>query len=314
MTLAIPLRRRSWNERRLLPLCFVLVLSCGCKSTDSTARDGVGTPYVPPAPLPDDSIGYFLAQIDKSLQHWSELKLGSRGPRQDLTLQALEESLRRRSVERQDELVRELEAGPPTNREIAAVALGFTGDPAVLSPLLAALLDPDPGVAQKAVLGLGILALPETPLSEIAGLLSRDPDAWTRNNAAFALHRIVSAGGRLEGLELTLEEALLDSEPGVRAQAASTLGLLGTPDAIQSLGALLTDSTSLVAAAAASSVVSIGRLHPEKKGEAARVLADALDRVSSSQRTLLVRELSRLSGKDLGPDTAPWREWAYRMP
>ncbi len=313
MVPALFFRRRFWIVRRLLPLCCVS-LACGCRSTDSTAKNGEGTPYAPPAPVADDTIGYFLVQVDKSLQRWSELKLEARGPREDLTLQALEESLRRRTVERQDELVHELEGGPPSNREVAAVALGFTGDPAVLSPLLAALLDPDPGVVQKAVLGLGILALPETPLSEITALLSGDPDPWTRNNAAFAVHRIVSAGGRLEGLELILEAALLDREPGVRAQAASTLGLLGYPDAIQSLGALLTDSASLVAVAAASSVVSIGRLHPEKKGEAARVLADALDRVPSSQRNHLVRELSRLSGKDLGPDAAPWREWAYRMP
>ncbi len=290
------------------------VLLCACQGTGGTGTEGKAEPFTPGPARAQDPFGYFLVQFDKGLQRWSEIKLGPRGPREESTLRALEESLRHAAVERRDELLHGLATGSPKNREVAVVALGFTGDPAVLGPVLGALSDPAPEVVQKTHLALGILGLPETPLSPITDDLLAHLDPWTRNNAAFAVHRIVSAGGRMEGLDRILVAALSDPEPGVRAQAASTLGILGEPASIGELGKLLVDPVALVARAASASLGSIALSHREALGACARQLAGALDHVLEGSRAGLIHELTRLNGQSLGEAPAEWQEWARRLP
>jgi HEAT repeat protein len=290
------------------------LLLAGCASTETSAENAAAEPFVP---LPDEepaTIGYLLTQLDKSFKRWSDLKLTAADPKEQHALDALERNLQKRTRERQDELIVELESGPPTNREIAAVALGFTRDPAALSPLLSALSDRDPSLVQKALLGIGILGLPETPLSQVTYLLLHDPDPWTRNNAAFAVQRISAAGAREPGLAESVRLALGDEEPGVRAQCASTLGILEDREAVKPLGHLLHDDVNLVAAAAVTALAHLGRFQLECKGPSARLLADALDQVEAGRREQIHRGLVLLSDQDLGRDSTAWREWAYRLP
>ena len=143
--LALSRARRALSLARVLAPAIVSLLLGACQGTGGKEKDG-GEPYVTPPAPPEDSIGYFLVQYDKGLARWSEIKLGPRGPREDSRLRALEESLRELAVERRDELLSELVTGSPKNREVAVVALGFTGDPVVLGPLLQALSDPAPDV------------------------------------------------------------------------------------------------------------------------------------------------------------------------
>jgi HEAT repeat protein len=285
----------------------------GCGSLGETAPVG-GEPWAPPPPTEPDSIGYFLANYDKSLRRWTELKLNPSNTRDLRTLRALEASLEKRAIERQDELVSIMESGPPASREVAAVALGFTHDLAVLSTLLNGLDDPNENVVQKSLLGIGILAAPETPLEKVTYLLESDPDPWTRNNAAYAIQSVVSAGGSSPELAAACRTAVFDSEPGVRAQAASILGLISDVDSVASLGDLLHDEARLVVRAAIVSLTRLAREHDEVKGDVARLLVDALDLVHSSLRDELLQQLSTLRGLHLGDDAGPWREWAYRMP
>lgn len=299
-------------------LAFALALTSGlaCLSSGEDARPRLGKPepYVPLPKEGPEEIGYFLALFERSLVQWSSYKLNASSPRDQSALQTLERDMQKRARKRRDELVGVLENGAPMNRSVAAAALGFTHDPTVLGPLLSSLSDPDPEVVQKALLGLGVLAVPETPLGAILMLLRDDPDAWTRNTAAFALLGIALAGNTTTELADGCRLALSDSEPGVRAQCASCLGVLADVGSTKRLGELLQDPTNLVALAAATSLANIGRVHGEQKGTAARALAGALDTVGEDRRLHLLGALRWLSGDNFGEDSVPWLEWAHKMP
>lgn len=312
---------RSISRRHLAPLALVLTFVPGpaCQSNaDERARPfrGEPEPYVPlPAEGPD-TIGYFLALFDRSLLQWSDYKLTSSSPRDLNTLRTLELDMQKRARKRRDELVLVLENGAPTNRCIAAAALGFTRDPTVLGPLLSSLSGPDPELAQKTLLALGVLALPETPLGGILQRLRDDPNAWTRINAAFALNAIALAGNTSGELVDGCRAALLDSEPGVRAQCADSLGVLVDDGSVQDLTPLLFDESNLVALASANSLAHIGRQHGEQRGTVGRALAGALDhpQVGADRRLHLLGALRRLAQDNLGENAGPWLEWAHKLP
>jgi len=310
---------RSIHRRRLALLALTLAAIGGpaCLSSGDQrdgSKRGEPEPYVPLPPEGPESIGYFLAGFDRSIVQWTELQLGSAGARDRNTLRTLEANMQKRARERRDELLAELEGGVPANRRIAAAALGFTHDPSVLGPLLASLSDPDPVLAQKTLLALGVLAQPETPLGGILERLRSDRDAWTRNNAAFALLAIARAGSRAPELAVGCRAALSDTEAGVRAQCASALGLLGDVESVKRLSDLLLDEANLVALASATSLASIGRQHPEQKGAAGRALAGALDSVRPDRQKHILGALKWLSGTNLGEDSGPWLTWAHKLP
>ncbi|HEX6882901.1 MAG TPA: HEAT repeat domain-containing protein [Planctomycetota bacterium] len=290
------------------------VLACKGPATKVPVNHAKAEPYVPlPDPEPDP-LGYFLTRFDASLQQWSELKLVAGNLREQSTLQALEQSMRDRAQERRDELVATLETGAPLNRRIAAAALGFTKDQTVLGPLLAALDEPDPELVQKALLGIGVLALPETPPEALRRPLLDAPNEWTRNNAAFALLAVVSAGASSPELARICRSGLIDPAPGVRAQCASALGVLADAEAVPALSGLLQDEANLVALAASVSLARIGQEHPEQKGTAARALAAALEPARAERRAQILGALRWLARTDYGENARPWLEWAHKMP
>ncbi len=303
-------------RRALLALALSVAPSLACRASGTQGPPATGKPE-PYVPLPDEepqTIGYFLTVFDRSLAQWTELKLGSSSQRELNTLQLLETNMQKRARERRDEILVELESGAPLQRRIAAAALGFTHDPSVLGPLLAALAEPDPELVQRALLALGVLALPETPVGEIRHRLLNDGDTWTRSNAAFALLGIASAGSRSSELAEGCRAALGDSDAGVRAQCASALGAMADPAAVEALGGLLLDQANLVALAASLALARIGREHAEQKGAAARALANALERVAPDRRGQVLGALRWLRDADLGMDSRPWREWALKLP
>jgi len=290
------------------------ILACKSTATKVPVNLAKAEPYVP---LPDrepDPLGYFLAEFDESLHQWSELKLVAGNLREQSTLQALEQSMHDRARKRRDELLATLETGAPLNRRIAAAALGFTRDPTVLGPLLATLDEPDPELVQKALLGIGILAQPETPPEALRSPLLDAPDEWTRNNAAFALLAVASAGASSPELARTCRSGLIDPSPGVRAQCASALGVLADAEAVPALSGLLQDEANLVALAASVSLARIGQEHPEQKGSVARALAGALEPARAERRTQLLGALRWLARTDFGENARPWLEWAHKMP
>ena len=305
----------SAMRSKLLPagLAVLATFVLSCQSSGPNP-DPEGSVYRAPEAAAPASIGFFLSNYDKSLRRWTELKHGPGNARDMRTLRALEANLKKRAVERQDELVGVVENGAPAARGTAAVAIGFTRDPSLLSPLLAALSDPSQDVVQNALLGIGILQVPETPMAHITALLGSGLDRGTRNNAAYAIQCLVSVGARDPLLADACRTALIDEEPGVRGQAASILGMLHDAESISYLGDLLQDEFPFPVRAAMTSLVRIGRQHAEQKGRVARLLVDAMDRVTPSLRANMLVELTLLAERNLGNDSQPWREWAYRMP
>jgi len=145
-------------------------------------------------------------------------------------------------------------------------------------------------------------------------LLRTHEDRGVRSNAAYALLRTVEAGADTEDIRAACRQGLVDVEPTTRIQCAGVLGHLVDKDSIDGLGALLFDDTAMAAAAGAHALRMIGDGDPESKGDVARHLAEALDRVPGSYRHVLLYELRRLSGRNFGDDAEEWVEWAYRMP
>jgi HEAT repeat protein len=297
------------RSNSLLVLLFCLLSACA--SSDPKAAEG--EPFTPPPEPKQESIGFYLSQLDNAIAGWNQAKLRSRDEVDERKVRALERTIQYKTRLRFGELIAQLEAGPPRNRAICAVALGFSGLVEALSPMLSALEDPDPAVVSNALLGLGLLAQPETPLAQICFHLSRNPDAFTRNNAAFAMQRILIAGGDDDCARASAREALLDTESAVRSKAALILYLVGDTDSITALGDLLYDKEPVVIAAAATALAGLGK-DEAYTGAAARLMVAALEKVHPTQRLRILFELKRLRGADLGEDAAPWRDWAYRLP
>jgi HEAT repeat protein len=297
--------------RRLAALALVLsALAGGCTASKEEPE---GEPYVPPPAPEEDTVGFFLTRLDNELKAWMNLKLGAETPAELRMLRGLELELTQATTKRKEDLLTELESRSPTNRGVAAIALGFTNDDAVVGPLLNALADPDPLVENNALVGLGVLASPSTPLGRICHILASDTDPWTRNNAAYAMAAVIAAGGRDACTVPTCRDALIDAEPGVRVQAATILGMLGDRSSVTALGDLLFDEQSLVARAAAAALGAIARAELQELGTVGRNLVDAAVRRPDLSDAFLV-ELRRLSTIDYGDDLERWTEWAYRLP
>lgn len=264
-----------------------------------------------------ESTGELLVEIDSLLRSWNKTKLEVQ--RDDGRKQrALEAELERMVAWRFEDLAAELEFGPPRNRQIAALALGFAKDPAALGALLARLDDDREPVVQNALLGLGVLADPATPVESILRPLERSSDSITRNNAVFALLRLIEIDEEDSfGTEDTIEalrSALRDPEPGVRAQAAAAMQAVGTEAELEDLNDRLHDAQTLVASAALRAIGEIGRREDTARGRAARMIFESWTKSSGSLRSAAHFEMLLLSdGRDYGEE-ADWRDWAYRLP
>src|SRR5688572_22189831 len=147
---------------------LALAVAASCASTPSSpAADEGAEAYVPIQPQADEPIGKFLADVDLSMRYWTNLKLSARSEEDRRKARELESIVGIASTRRLEELLVELQSGPPRNRQRAATALGFTHDRRALGPLLAALDDADPDVVHNALLGLTLLGFPDTPTLRI---------------------------------------------------------------------------------------------------------------------------------------------------
>ncbi len=174
-----------------------------------------------------------------------------------------------------------------TVRSRAALALGNIGDAKAIRPLTQALKDPEDEVRSAACLGLGMFKDPST-FDEITNVLLDDPKIEVRQAAANALgntghpaalpylmealhdpfwwyEREYAAGDLLTAIEKMgmaavgpLIEALQDKEGTVRKFAATLLGRLGDPSAIEPLGMALYDLHHEVGKVSADSLARFG--------------------------------------------------------
>lgn len=307
--------------RRLPPalpawaLCAAAALGACNSSETSKKKDGaveIDELDVVSIQTDDLAIGEFLAKIDLAMRAWTRLAQTAANAEERRQARELERFLRHQATQRRAELVVQLETGPPYNRQRAASALGFT-DAAALSPLLAALSDPEPDVVHNALLGLALLADPATPLEPIAALLQDSSDPHTRANAAYALRSVIEAGASAEPALGAARQGLVDSEPLVRVQAALILGLAGDGESIGALNDQIYDPTPLVARAAIEAMVLIAERDPSSRGPVARALLAAVDHAPSMVRTPAKAALLQVAGEDHG-EREDWLRWAQGLP
>jgi len=291
--------------------CAALALCAACASTPT--EDKTDTPN-PIQEQEQDPIGKFLADFDKSVTQWSSLTLTASTSTEYREARVLESVLVDRTTRRRDELIKELESGPPINRIRAAAALGFTRSVEAQSPLLAALSDSNPDVVHNALLGLAVLGRGDTPLDEICNLLERSVDAQTRSQAAWAMRSIVGAGGSGDRVVGVARRALVDTEPFVRVQCALTLGLLGDKESVPALGDVLYDQGQLVSRAAGEALVLIAKKDVSQKGPVGRKLVEALTKGDGRLQKRAKEDLVQISDVNYGDDLKLWTEWAKRLP
>lgn len=279
------------------------------------------------------SIGAFLGEVGVRVEAWTAARLNGDEERERLLRQVLQFECSKR----QRELVDQLQTGPVRNRSLAAVGLGFTNRRSVLQadlttievdsgaealgPLLGAISDPDPEVSANALMGLGILARPETPLGPLCAMLVGAEEPWRRGNAAFALSAILEASDEEaidpERAALAREaclRALSDSDLSVRAQCAASLGIVGDGESLAFLGDALDDDVALVGQAAGTALVRLARAEPTWKGRVGRLLAARLDLVRPTRRDTVIYALVLLAGRHLGEDAEVWQDWARNLP
>ncbi len=303
------------QDHRRLALAPLLVLAaCAGSPTDEGAADESARDYVPIVPEETSPIGKFLADVDGSIRAWTNLTLTARTGEDRSKARELEAILHRETLRRIDELIAELEAGPPRNRQRAAAAVGFTHDARAQSPLLAALDDTNPDVVHNALLGLALLSLPDTPTERIVELLQVHSDPQTRSHAAYALRSIAEAGADAQALVDMGRLALLDTDPGVRVQAALLVGLAGDGESVQRLADLARRDEPLVRSAAVEALVLIGKRNLPSKGACARALVDAWSEADGASRARLHQALARLAEENLGNDEERWQKWATNLP
>jgi HEAT repeat protein len=300
-------------SRRVIPIAAAL-LAAACTSTpedrdeskpDDLVRIQLGEP---------EAIGALLLQLDSTIQQWSLLSLTAKSPAERRQARVLEAVLVETASKRRDDLIRELESGPPLNRIRAAAALGFTRAVEAQSPLLAALSDPHPDVVHNALLGLAVLGRGDTPVDDVCRILERSEDAQTRSQAAWALRSIVGAGGGGDVALGAARRGLIDPEPFVRAQCALVLGLLGDGDSYAALADALYDEAPLVSQAASESLPLIAKAVPERKGDIARALVEAYARDDAALKARARRAMASIADVDYGEELTPWAEWARRLP
>ncbi len=288
-------------------LLFALLLPGAACSSSPPAEDPppAPEPFQPPAPRSDYTTGELIHECELHLKAWQQAMTARRTAENMETLHFLERALASLVRREQARLQEQAATGPPRNRAIASAALGFTGDAAVVPLLANNVADPEPMVRADALLGLAILANPDTPTAPIYEAVM-DPDAAQEvlRNAAFAGLRLAQVlrrdpDGRIGAF---LAPLLSNPEAGVRAQAASALGLLRAGHLVPRLTSLLaTDPEGLVRTAAAYALGEIGA-----RGSASALMA-ALEDPDPLVAGTARGSLAKILGEDLGSDPADWR-------
>jgi len=298
----------------LLSLATLGCLACASTGGDDSPEATAYDPSLVRATR-EVEIGVFLTNIDRTIGSWNHLKLTGTTPDDTRKVRGLEEDLEYQTARRRHELIEQLETGPPFNRQVSAVALGFTNSDEALSPLLAALNDPSIDVVSNALLGLAILRRSTTPLNGIIQQLDTGAEERVRVNAAYAARQVMDAGATTPPeLLYSARAALRDPAAAVRSQCVLILAQLRDVDSIEAIELILYDDTPLVAIAAARALAYLGSVDQHVKGQCARALAAALSKVDRNVREGVLRSLRELSGANFGREAEDWLEWAHRLP
>ncbi|MFT7679298.1 MAG: hypothetical protein ACI8QC_003299, partial [Planctomycetota bacterium] len=240
---------------------------------------------------------------------------------------ALEESLAYQATRHQELLISQLESGPPKNRQVAALALGFSREVSLpsdantaglprrvdpLGPLLASLQDPEHLVAANAAFAIGLLSRAETPTGGLIEMLERSPESKGRTNAAWAIYKVLSAGADSKGAVEPARRGLTDTEPAVRATCCLILAQAMDIDSIGDMSLLLYDDENHPAVAASRALAYMGSRNEHARGPCARALTGCLPRVRNAVRKRVIAVLQHLAHANYGSDEE-WIKWAHGL-
>lgn len=138
-------------------------------------------------------------------------------------------------------LRRKLSDPEPRVRAAVAAALGQIGDPGLAEALLPLIDDPDPEAVRAAARALGQTGNTVAACPMAAALIQPGQDLLVRRALAAALAHIPHPDA-----QEPLLQALKDTDPQVRAYAASALGQVGNEQAHTPLQELTADKSRLV--------------------------------------------------------------------
>ena len=184
-------------------------------------------------------------------------------------------------------------------REDAALALGETGDPRGVRPLIEALRDSDRAVRTAATSAL--TSIGEPAVMDLGSCL-RDPDLSVQEAAASILSAIAD-----ERVVDPLMSALLSEDWVVRMHASRAIGRLASPQAVDTLVLLLQDKVPAVRDEAMAALKAIGEhavipLLTALKDKDWRVRLKATEALGGLGSKTAVQSLLEIVQRD--PDTA----------
>lgn len=303
----------------LLAVVLAGLAAAGCASSGVSKKDDANSPQHPIEKIVEASnkpepIGKVLAELDLQMRAWNNDYVAAQTTEDRIKARRLEDNLSALAHKHTTELIEQLESGPPSNRVIAASALGFTRDEKALSPLLAALDDPHDEVVGNALLGLMLLGKLETPLDRICNLMQSSRDEGVRRNAAQCLAGLIDGGDRADCVLPAARLGLADTEPVVRSQCCLILATLVDKSSVAALCDRLYDDVPLVVASAARAVSYVGQQSPTDKGACARALSKAYSEKRGAMHAQIRRALVELAGSDHGNEPEEWVAWAARLP
>jgi uncharacterized protein YbjT (DUF2867 family) len=93
-----------------------------------------------------------------------------------------------------------------------------------------------------------------------------------------------------------------------------TLAELGDSASFQAIADMMTDPTTLAAAAGARAVAFLATQDGKLRGKAARAMVGAWIRAEEPAKTSIFRSMVELSGTNYGTDEEEWSKWATRLP
>ncbi len=294
----------KFSFARLLPL--LATLSACQTPVDSANPDPLAglqiIPYGPEIPSRPE-LGAVMVDCERHLRTWQELMVA---PQNETNRHSLEVSARALTILVKRErayLEEQAVSGPDVNRGIASASLGFLNEESVLPLILNNITVENPGVTANALLGLGILASPQTPLAPLQAIIrNAELEPGLAQNAAWVALRLAQVSG--PDAEDTLASMLLQltehANPAVRAQATVGLGLVKAEHAASDLIGLLEDDSPTVRVAAAFALGEVGSIH------GTRILVLALSDEDALVAGTAHGSLVKIHGTDFGPNPADW--------
>jgi hypothetical protein len=250
------------------------------------------------------SAGQIIAECDRQIVAWGQAMARQRTIDNQEIVHISANAIGLCVTRYRKEIENQAISGKARFQGIASAALGFSGDESVLPVLHNNLGSDNAVVVAKTLLGLGLLSSPNTAIAPIADAVTRlGSSLEVSSNAAFCLFQLGSTdisddSGLASSLLLSLVE---NPNHSVRAQSILALGLFSANHCLGVItNALSADAAPDVRVAAAWALGRIGA------NSSTVALVSALNDPDKLPSAIARASLSRIHGRDLGPDSESW--------